>query len=47
MDALDLKIDLKINASTADVKSELIRWLVSIGILQMALIAGLALKLVH
>jgi hypothetical protein len=31
----------------AETKSELIRWVVSVGILQMALVAGLVLKLVH
>ena len=31
----------------ADTKTELIRWVVSVGVLQMALIAGLVLKLVH
>lgn len=31
----------------AESKSELIRWVVSVGILQMALVAGLLLKLVH
>jgi hypothetical protein len=47
IDALDSKFDLKISASVAEVKSELIRWVVSVGILQMALIAGLVLKLLH
>jgi len=48
------KLDSKIDKSTAEVrielagvKSELIRWVVSVGVLQMALIAGLVLKLVH
>lgn len=31
----------------AEVKSELIRWVVSVGVLQTALIAALLLKLTH
>lgn len=41
------RLDSKIDKSGAEIKSELIRWVVSVGILQMALIAGLVLKLVH
>ena len=45
------KLDSKIDKSAAEVKGELIRWVVtvvvSVGILQMALITGLVLKLVH
>lgn len=47
------KLDSKISQSAAefkalnsDTKAELIRWVVSVGILQMALVAGLVLKLV-
>lgn len=47
------KLDSKISQNAAefkalnsDTKSELIRWVVSVGILQMALVAGLVLKLV-
>jgi peptidoglycan hydrolase CwlO-like protein len=40
-------LDTKIDKSASDVKSELIRWVVTVGILQMALIAGLVLKLAH
>lgn len=40
-------LDIKIDKSASDVKSELIRWVVTVGILQMALIAGLVLKLAH
>ena len=50
IDQLDSKIDRldsKIDKNAAEVKSELIRWVVSVGILQMALVAGLVLKLVH
>jgi peptidoglycan hydrolase CwlO-like protein len=54
LDKLDSKIDKldsKIDKSAAEVKGELIRWVVTVvgavGILQMALIAGLVLKLVH
>ena len=31
----------------ADTKAELVRWVVGVGLLQMGLIAGLVLKLVH
>lgn len=54
LEKLESKIDqleLKIDKSAAEVKGELIRWVVtvvvSVGILQMALITGLVLKLVH
>lgn len=47
LDAKIEKLDAKIDRSASDVKSELIRWVVSVGILQMALIAGLVLKLAH
>jgi hypothetical protein len=40
-------INAKIDKSAAEVKGELIRWVVSVGLLQMALIAGLVLKLVR
>jgi hypothetical protein len=43
IDMLNYKIDKNI----AEVKGELIRWVVSVGLLQMALIAGLVLKLAH
>lgn len=41
------RIDSKIDKSSAELRSELIRWVVSVGILQMALISGLVLKLAH
>jgi hypothetical protein len=41
IDKLAASVDVKM----ADLKSELIKWVVSVGILQMALIAGLVLKL--
>ncbi len=45
------KLDAKISTTAAELKSELIRWVVSVvvsvGILQTALIAGLFLKIVH
>ena len=44
--SLDM-INAKIDKSSAEVKGELIRWVVSVGLLQMALIAGLVLRLVH
>lgn len=50
MEKMDSKIDTvdsKISISSAETKAELIRWVVSVGILQMALVAGLVLKLVH
>lgn len=37
----------KIDKIAAEVKGELIRWVVSVSVLQMALIAGLVLKLAH
>jgi hypothetical protein len=40
-------LDAKIDRVAAEVKSELIRWVVSVGVLQTALIAGLLLKLTH
>lgn len=47
---LDVKIgmlDLKIDKTASDVKSEFIRWVVTVGILQTVLIAGLLAKLAH
>lgn len=41
------KPDAKIDKTAAEVKSELVRWVGSVGILQMALIAGLVMKLAH
>lgn len=40
-------LNAKIDRSAAELKAELIRWVVSVGLLQMALIAGLVLKLAH
>lgn len=37
----------EMKAINADTKAELVRWVVGVGLLQMALIAGLVLKLVH
>jgi hypothetical protein len=48
--AIKASIDMlnsKIDKNIAEVKGELIRWVVSVGLLQMALIAGLVLKLAH
>jgi hypothetical protein len=39
-------IEVRTDAKLSDLKSELIRWVVTVGILQMALIAALVLKLV-
>jgi len=47
IDTLGTTLNSKIVQSAAEVKSELIRWVVSVGVLQMALIAGLVLKLAH
>lgn len=47
IDTLGTNLNLKIVQSAAEVKSELIRWVVSVGVLQMALIVGLVLKLAH
>ena len=45
------KLDAKIDTTAAELKSELVRWMVSVvvsvGVLQTALIAGLLLKIVH
>ncbi len=45
IESLGTTLNLKIDRSAAEVKSELIRWVVSVGVLQMALIAALILKL--
>lgn len=47
IESLGTTLNLKIDRSAAEVKSELIRWVVSVGVLQMALIAALILKLTH
>lgn len=38
---------LETKALVSDAKGELIRWVVTVGILQMALITGLVLRIVH
>lgn len=54
IDAIEAKFDEKINTVTAqldakiaDAKAELIRWMVSLSVLQLALISALLLKLTH
>ncbi|HEX8613180.1 MAG TPA: hypothetical protein VF800_17970 [Telluria sp.] len=50
IDKLDAKTDrtaAEAKASLSEAKAELVRWVVGVGLLQMALIAGLVLKLVH
>ena len=51
IDKVASTLDAKIVATAAELKSELIRWVltvsVSVGALQLALISGLLLKLVH
>ncbi|MYN46614.1 DUF1640 domain-containing protein [Pseudoduganella sp. FT93W] len=51
LDAKVEKLDAKVDARLAELRSELIRWVVtvavSLGILQTALISGLLLKLLH
>lgn len=47
LEKTEARLDAKIETTAADLKSELIRWVVSVGILQMALIVGLVLKLSH
>jgi hypothetical protein len=54
IDAMEAKFDEKINTVTAkfdakiaDAKAELIRWMVSLSVLQLALISALLLKLTH
>ncbi|UOD30369.1 DUF1640 domain-containing protein [Massilia violaceinigra] len=39
------KLDAKIDRTVSEAKAELVRWVVGVGLLQMALIAGLVLKL--
>jgi hypothetical protein len=39
------KLDARVDTRVAELKSEMIRWVVSVGILQTALIAALLLKL--
>lgn len=41
------KLDAKIDKSIAALKGQLIGWVISIGMLQTALISALALKIVH
>lgn len=40
-------LDLKIDKSASEVKSDMMRWVVSVGILQIAVISGLILKFVR
>lgn len=51
IDKVESTLDAKMMATAAELKSELIRWVltvsVSVGALQLALISGLLLKLVH
>jgi hypothetical protein len=44
---LTASLDLKIDKAVADVRAELIRWVVSVNLLQTALISALLIKLVH
>ena len=39
------KLEAKIDRTVSEAKAELVRWVVGVGLLQMALIAGLVLKL--
>ena len=41
------ELELKVAKDIAETKAELIRWVVGVGMLQMALITGLMLKLTH
>jgi len=47
IDARVRELELKMAKDIAESKAELIRWVVGVGVLQMTLIAGLLLKLVH
>ncbi len=57
MDHMDAKIDVlaakidtveaKLDAKIADAKADLIRWMVSLSVLQLSLISALLLKLTH
>ena len=40
-------LDSKIDKAVADLRSEMIRWVVSVGLLQTALISALLIKLAH
>ncbi|NHZ67112.1 hypothetical protein [Massilia genomosp. 1] len=46
IEKMDTRLDSKIDKTVAEAKAELVRWVVGVGMLQMALIAGLVLKLV-
>jgi len=41
------KLDAKIDKTAAELRTEMIRWVVTVGILQTGLISGLLLKLLH
>jgi len=51
LEKTETRLEAKIETTAADLKSELIRWVLtvvaSVGILQTALIAGLLLKFLH
>ncbi|MFC4161995.1 coiled-coil domain-containing protein [Chitinimonas lacunae] len=42
-----VKIDAKLEKTAAETKAELVKWVVSVGVLQMALITALVLKLAN
>ena len=41
------KLDAKIDKTAAELRTEMIRWMITLGILQTGLISGLLLKLLH
>ena len=46
IDAKFNQLDMKIDKSAAEVKAELIKWVVSVGVLQITIITALLLKLI-
>ncbi|MBV8635043.1 MAG: hypothetical protein JO002_11170 [Burkholderiaceae bacterium] len=47
LDAKIDKVDAKIDKTAAELRTEMIRWMVTLGIVQTGLISGLFLKLLH
>ncbi len=46
IDQTQKTVEAKIDTSSAEVKADLMRWVVSVGIIQIAFIAGLVLKFI-
>ena len=47
IDSLELNIDARIAKAIAELRSQMIHWIVSVGVLQTGLITALILKIVH